>query len=1118
MAELIRRRRSTGFIGRRDELGAFRDNFGHAPEDERHRFLFHIQGNAGVGKTFLVRELEQAARERGALTAYVDESVSSVPEALAGMAEQLQRQGHPFKKLERLLATYRERRHEAESAAAPVFAAGPPGASAGPGSPGPGSPEPRRPSAGSAAMATAGVIGLGMVPVVGPFAGALDADRLASGADRLRATLSARFRDQADVQLVLAPDRVLTPVFVDELAEAAHDARWIALFFDTYERTAPFLDAWLRELMTTETYGALPVQVVVTVAGQRPFDAARWGGFADFMTELRLEPFTEPETRRLLAGKDVTDESVVAEILRLSGGLPVLVSTLAENQPSDPADVGDPSATAVERFLKWEQDPARRSTALACALPRGLDEDVFREVRQSLDDPERADVAALYDWLRALPFVAPKDGGVRYHDVVRGPMLRLQRARSPRAWAERHTALAAYFADLRTAAGADLRADERWERAHWRAPRFEETYHRLCAAPRAALADALLDVAEGCREGVATARRAARVLAEAGEDSGDAEVREWGRRLVAALGDDEGGVLAPLGLLLDRPGPGLATAGRAVAHEVRARELRRDADYERALVEYGRSLEADPGYYRAHHGRGFTHMLHEDLPAALADLSRADELAPGTPWILGDYGAALRFVDRYTDAVAVLDRAVAFVPADRDYLYTRGVCRRELGDPTGALVDFDRVLELDDADVGARTSRAQVLGELGELDRALAELALAEEIATDPASVPYERGELYRRAGRHEEAERELSRALALAPDTPLALMSRGAVRYERGRFTEALADYERLAEREPKNAFALSLSARAREALGDLPGALADLSRAVEKAPTFDLDWLGRGRLLALSERHEEAVADFGRALDLTPDLGFAFVYRGRSYRALHRLGDALTEFNRATEVRPEYTWVQRDRITIALAMGRLDLVRAELGSCATRYPNLARWARARLHLLGGQPAEALDELDALEYPDDDNDDDLRLRAEAQRRTGRWDAAHATAERLRSDDPLFGVLARAMTVTARSGAQAAATDWRAVERAVEVAARTPRPEWVRAYATALSATAGADRPRLDVVLAEALALAWHWDDLADLVRHFEELLHAPGIDTALLRPRLARLTAARDAVAARWA
>ena len=103
MQELIGRRRRAGFIGRGGERAAFRENLDLPPEDERHRFLFHIHGQAGVGKTFLVRELEQTARERGALTAYVDEGVGSVPEALSALSREFARPDVEFKQLDRAL-------------------------------------------------------------------------------------------------------------------------------------------------------------------------------------------------------------------------------------------------------------------------------------------------------------------------------------------------------------------------------------------------------------------------------------------------------------------------------------------------------------------------------------------------------------------------------------------------------------------------------------------------------------------------------------------------------------------------------------------------------------------------------------------------------------------------------------------------------------------------------------------------------------------------------------------------------------------------------------------------------------------------------------------------------
>lgn len=195
LQERVRRRTRAGLVARRAERELFRRNFDTSPDDERHRFLFHVHGAAGVGKTRLVKEFEHLAREQGALTAYVDETSGSVPEVLEAVSRQFALQGHRLKDLERTLATHRERRHEAETAALAALDPAPDGA----------------PSAGGMALARAGLAGLGLVPGVAPFTAVLDPEQLAHGADRLRTVLAARFRSHEDVRLVLDPASVLTP-------------------------------------------------------------------------------------------------------------------------------------------------------------------------------------------------------------------------------------------------------------------------------------------------------------------------------------------------------------------------------------------------------------------------------------------------------------------------------------------------------------------------------------------------------------------------------------------------------------------------------------------------------------------------------------------------------------------------------------------------------------------------------------------------------------------------------------------------------------------------------------------------------------------------------------------
>ncbi len=140
-----------------------------------------------------------------------------------------------------------------------------------------------------------------------------------------------RARQVEEARLLAEPVQVLTPVFVAELDRVADAVPWIALFLDTYERTAPQLDRWLADLLTPGGTANCP-----------PTSSSPWPDSADstprtgatgagWSRTCRWGPFTEEEARQLLNGRGVVAEPAVREVLRLSGGLPVLVSTLAAN-------------------------------------------------------------------------------------------------------------------------------------------------------------------------------------------------------------------------------------------------------------------------------------------------------------------------------------------------------------------------------------------------------------------------------------------------------------------------------------------------------------------------------------------------------------------------------------------------------------------------------------------------------------------------------------------------------------------------------------------------------------------------------------------------------------------
>jgi tetratricopeptide (TPR) repeat protein len=593
--------------------------------------------------------------------------------------------------------------------------------------------------------------------------------------------------------------------------------------------------------------------VVLVTSGQRPLDAARWSGEAGAVTAVPLRPFTESESRGLLAARGVTAEPVVAEVLRLTDGLPVLVSTLAQAGPTAADEIPDPSSTAVERFLKWEQDPVRRSVALVCALPRRLDLDVL--VASAGCTEEEAE--ALFTWLRGLPFVTDRGDRVQYHDMVRAPMLRLQRHRSPRGWTARHRQLAGTFGQWRAETEAELGEASTWADEEWRGARIEESYHRLCAGPRSALPDVLRDVVEACDQEKAVARRWAGLLREAGQDAGAEAVAAWGEALTAALDGD--GVSAAVTLLLNGATDDgfpcdLDARTRALAYAVRAEESLRAGGYGAAVDDYDHALRLDPGLARAHRGRAMAHAELDDYGTAIEDLDRALAAAPDDAWLYCLRGEYKRIAGRTTEALADLDRGIALDPAREFAWASRGTVRLALGNTDGALADLSRALDLRPDYAWALIRRARVWRARDEHARRLADLDRGVAVEPGWSWAHCERGDALRAVGRHEEAVTDYGRAIALDPAYASAHASRSASLSALGHHDRALADLDRALALRPDYVWALTRRAEVHLALRDPARAAADAERALALSPSDTAARALHARALGpAGARHEE-------------------------------------------------------------------------------------------------------------------------------------------------------------------------------------------------------------------------------------------------------------------------
>ena len=106
--------------------------------------------------------------------------------------------------------------------------------------------------------------------------------------------------------------------------------------------------------------------------------------------------------------------------------------------------------------------------------------------------------------------------------------------------------------------------------------------------------------------------------------------------------------------------------------------------------------------------RGITLATAKNYWAAVDDLNRVLDLAPGRPDVLILRASAYRYLDALDLARDDIDRALARGPDNPDGLLERGILRRLAGDAPGARDDWLRAIALAEGTPVADSARANL--------------------------------------------------------------------------------------------------------------------------------------------------------------------------------------------------------------------------------------------------------------------------------------------------------------------------------------------------------------------------------------------------------------------------
>jgi lipoprotein NlpI len=145
---------------------------------------------------------------------------------------------------------------------------------------------------------------------------------------------------------------------------------------------------------------------------------------------------------------------------------------------------------------------------------------------------------------------------------------------------------------------------------------------------------------------------------------------------------------------------------------------------------------AQGGGAKAFYESGVARVKQGDYEGAIVDFDRAIEADGANPSYYAARGNAKTNTGAVDDAIADFTKAITLDPSRRVPYINRGVARLDKGDIEGAVADYTKAISLDPKNAAALSNRGCAKWQKGDVDGARNDFQQALQLATDEGAYP----------------------------------------------------------------------------------------------------------------------------------------------------------------------------------------------------------------------------------------------------------------------------------------------------------------------------------------------------------------------------------------------
>ena len=282
--------------------------------------------------------------------------------------------------------------------------------------------------------------------------------------------------------------------------------------------------------------------------------------------------------------------------------------------------------------------------------------------------------------------------------------------------------------------------------------------------------------------------------------------------------------------------------------------------FERAIMDFGKSLELNPNDVDAYFIRGNAYYKIKEYGRVIEDYNGGIELVPNLASSYNNRGLAYHGKGENDKAIKDYEKAIELNPNLAEAYNHRGIVYTDLGQFNRALKDFNKAIELNL--VEAYNNRGLVYAYLGQFDRALKDFNKTIKLNPNFAQAYNNRGWMNIELKHFEKAIEDCNKAMELNLNVAEVYYNRGLAYIKLAKFEKALEDYNKAIDLNPSDAIAYNNRGCAYRGLSQFERAIEDYNKAIELNPNDAVAYENLGTAYLITNKDlDEAVNNFKKA-----------------------------------------------------------------------------------------------------------------------------------------------------------------------------------------------------------------------------------------------------------------